>query len=176
TGFQTSIFQPDLANAQDRDYRLSEVLIESGDSGRLAPMSSFAGTPYWSDLNYLSNMSPLPADLRIGSWARLDQAINELAAERGELWVLTGPLYEIRSSLAVTSAEASNRPAGFFKVIAMGNEAAAFVFPAALAQHAHYCAQYRSVAEVQARYGLDLFPASAPTDGAELRAALRCQD
>ncbi len=172
---QTNIAQPDLSDAQDRDYRLNEVIIESGDSGRLVPMSSFAGTPYWADLNYLSNMSPLPGDLRLGSWSRLDQAVNELALQRQELWVLSGPLYEI-GSLSTTAGGAGNQPTAFFKVVADEDGVAAFVFSATLQQHVHYCDQLSSLAEVESRSGLHLFPSTRGGDSEQLRSALRCNN
>lgn len=68
--------QPDLSNLQDRDYRITEFIINPEDRGRLVPMSSFAGTPYWDGLNYLSNMAPIPVGLRLGPWSRLDQAVK----------------------------------------------------------------------------------------------------
>ena len=162
---ETNIIQPDLSNAQDRDYRLNEVLIDTGDSGRLVPMSSFAGTPYWQDLNYLSNMAPMPADLRLGSWSRLDTAVNELAASEQQLWVLSGPLYD-----------GAELPAAYFKIVASGDEVAAFIFPGNLAQHAHYCPQFSSMAEVERRSGLRLFPDVEVIDSPRLAQQLRCDN
>ena len=55
-----AIEQPDLSEAQDRDYRVNEFVLNSDDRGRLAPMTSFADTPFWDDLNYTSNMALFP--------------------------------------------------------------------------------------------------------------------
>jgi endonuclease G len=144
------IIRPDLSNAQDREYRVNEVQINVADRGRLAPMTSFAGTPYWEDLNNLSNMAPLPTDLRVGSWARLEQAINALAAQVGDVYVISGPL--------LTVEQAINNPQAYFKLVLAGNRLAAFVFPGQLRQNDSYCAQISSLEQIEAETGLDLLP------------------
>ena len=86
-----AINQPDLSGPADQSYRINELIIDTKNNGGLVSMSSFAGTPFWSDLNYVSNLAPLSSELRQGSWSRLDQAINEIAALSGELFVISGP-------------------------------------------------------------------------------------
>ena len=88
----STIDRPDLHDAQDRDYRVNEFVLSSDNKGRLAPMTSFADTPYWDDLNYSSNMASLPSDLRLGAWSRLDQAISELSATDGPIYMVSGPI------------------------------------------------------------------------------------
>lgn len=142
--------QPDLSNAQDREYRVNELIYPTVARGRLAPMTSFAGTPYWQELNNLSNMAPLPADLRTGSWARLEQAINMLARQEGEVYVLAGPL--------VRSDDAIEIPQAYFKAVRRGDRVAAFVFAANLPPHVDYCDQQSTLAAIEAAIGLTLFP------------------
>lgn len=146
----TTFVQPDLSNAQDQEYRVNELIYPSVARGRLAPMTSFAGTPYWDELNYLSNMAPLPVDLRTGSWARLEQAINALARREGEVFVLTGPLLHVNDAI--------DTPRAYFKVVRRGDRIAAFVFAADLPPHADYCDQGSSVAQIETATGLILFP------------------
>ena len=143
--------QPDLSNAQDREYRVNELQFNVEDRGRLAPMTSFAGTPYWEDLNNFSNMSPLPTDLRVGPWARLEQAINGLATQVGDAYVISGPL--------LPSAEPIVEPNAYFKVVLAANRLSAFVFPAGLRQNDSYCAQLTTLESIEAETGFDLLPA-----------------
>jgi hypothetical protein len=75
---------------------------------RLAPITSFANTPYWSDLNNLSNMVPMPSNLRLGPWLRLEQAINSLTRRRDELFVVSGPLFLITEPLSSNNLAASS--------------------------------------------------------------------
>ena len=154
------VIQPDLSDAQDREYRVNEVLVNAEDRGRLAPMSSFAGTPYWEELNNLSNMAPLPPALRLGSWSRLEIALNELAAREGELHVVAGPL-------------PGDSPA-YFKVIAGAGGLTAFAFPRDLPRHADFCAQVTTLTSIEARIGHVLFPAGAPVTSDTLLAGLGC--
>jgi len=144
------LVQPDLSNAQDREYRVNEVQINAADRGRLAPMTSFAGTPYWNDLNNMSNMAPLPTDLRVGSWARLEQAINALASQVGDAYVVSGPLLPSQDPIA--------NPSAYFKVVLASNRLSAFIFPGSLRQNDRYCAQLSTLEEVEAATNIDLFP------------------
>lgn len=166
-------FQPDISNLQDRDYRITEVIVNPEDRGRLAPMSSFAGTPYWDDLNYLSNMAPLPAALRLGPWSRLDQAINELAGRVGDIFVVSGPLpasAEFDSGIAPSNGN----PAAFFKFVATASANAAFVFPATSAQHSNFCDREIRLDRLQELSGLDLLPELSQIGNASLYEMLGC--
>lgn len=152
------ILQPELTEEESRSYGINEIIFSTEDQGRLAPMSSFAGAPYWTDLNYISNLAPLPNDLRVGSWSRLDQAANELAARVGEVFVVSGPLYRIQSTLSTSPDNLAVQPSAFFKVIVAGSRQAAFIFPQDLAQHARYCDQLSSLQLIEIETGLTLFP------------------
>ena len=153
TGFE----QPDLSDAQDREYRQTEFTLTTDDRGRLAPMTSFAGTPYWDELNNLSNMSPLPYSLRLGSWSRLDMAINEVAALAGELHVVSGPIYSYSQS--ATTDELLQSPSSYFKVITDGESVAAFVFDSELPPHRHHCDQVSSLEAIESQLDRQLLPA-----------------
>jgi len=167
------LYQPDLSEAQDRDYRVNEFMFNAEDRGRLAPMTSFSRTPYWSELNYISNMAPLPSDLRLGAWSRLDQAVNELVSRVGQLYVVSGPLYERAKRLAVEEGMLEP-PSKYFKVVATSIAYAAFIFPAELPIHAEYCAQFTSIDKIQELSGLRLFPDLEKELSPELFQELRC--
>ena len=168
------INQPDLSGRADQSYRINEMIIDARNNGRLVPMSSFAGTPFWSDLNFLSNLAALPSALREGSWSRLDQAINELAARSGELFVLSGPLYLIQEPLNARGGPELVQPSAFYKLVANQRSHVAFIFHSDLPQHAHYCDQLSSLSEVEQLSGLQLFPDMQDSSTAELAAALHC--
>lgn len=144
-----SVEDIDLSEAQDREYRVNTLLVDHGQRGRLAPMTSFAGTPYWDELNKMGNLALLPAALRQGSWARLEQAINGLASRGEELYVVTGPLMG-----------ADGREEGFFKVVRRKDAEAAFLFDKDLPPHADYCQQLASREGLEEKLELSLFPGS----------------
>ncbi|MGB0701147.1 MAG: DNA/RNA non-specific endonuclease [Pseudohongiellaceae bacterium] len=140
---------------------------------RLAPMTSFANTPYWSDLNNLSNMVPMPADLRRGVWLQLEQRLNRAASRHGELYVIAGPLFLI-SNLSPFSAEQNQTPAAYYKVVAHSSGVAAFVFPAQLGQNAAVCDYQATLADVEGMAGLSLLPDRSVTRSDWLLAELGC--
>ena len=74
---------------------IGELPEENDESARLAPITSFANTPYWSDLNNVTNMVPMPKSLRLGPWLHLEQSLNGLVAKTKELQVISGPLFLI---------------------------------------------------------------------------------
>lgn len=139
----------DLSEAQDREYRVINPRIDHGQLGRLAPMTSFAGTPYWEELNKMGNLALLPAALRQGSWSRLEQAINELAGRGEVMYVVAGPL-----------TSANGRVEGFFKVVRRGDAEAVFSFASDLPPHADYCSQLGKLDELEDKLELSLFPGS----------------
>jgi endonuclease G, mitochondrial len=174
-GQDSSIRQPNLDNQQDRDYRIMEVIISAGDWGRLLPMSSFAGTPYWSDLNFLSVMSYMKPAMRSGPWSRLDQAINRVADAHGEVFITAGPLYVSKIPLDNELIAESNFPAAFFKVVATTDGlVSAFIFAQESSQHQAYCQQISSLESVERQSGLDLFPQTNSWPLGSLNSKLGC--
>ena len=168
-----AIEQPDLRDAQDRDYRVNEFVLNSDDRGRLTPMTSFAGTPYWDDLNYLSNMAPLPSDLRLGAWSRLDQAINELSLSDGPIYVVSGPIY--RSELYDSGKHFEEAPERYFKIAATTQAYAAFAFEAELPINADYCSQLETIDEIQELIDVSIFPDLESLLMPDLFASLGCK-
>ena len=168
-----AIEQPDLRDAQDRDYRVNEFVLNSDDRGRLTPMTSFAGTPYWDDLNYLSNMAPLPSGLRLGAWSRLDQAINELSSSDGPIYVVSGPIY--RSELFDSEKHFEEAPERYFKIVATAQAYAAFAFEAELPINADYCSQLETIDEIQELIDVSIFPDLESMLVPDLFASLGCK-
>jgi hypothetical protein len=158
--------QPNLENSQDREYRVNEIRLLDDERGRLAPMTSFANTPYLSELNLLSNMALLPADLRLGPWSRLDQAVNEQSAHGGYFFVVTGPL--------MAGSQLDAQPTQFFKVIAQNNQLAAFLFPAASAPHVSFCQYQVSFDELERLTQVSFFPEFDAVWSEDLAAKFGC--
>ena len=174
---QPQIVQSVSNDAEERTYQTSEITFLSEDQGRLVPMTSFAGTPYWSELNFLSNMSPLPFELRVGSWSRLDQAINALADKIGEVYVVSGPLYSDGGEGAGDGdqvGESETKPSAYFKVVVTPESLSAFIFEADLRQHANFCDQLSTLEVVEDVTGLTLFPRRESTFADTLHAQLTC--
>jgi endonuclease G len=158
-------------DAEERSYQLGGINLLSEDQGRLVPMSSFAGTPYWSELNFLSNMAALPFELRAGSWSRLDQAINELADKIGEVYVISGPIYNGHEKEMIESAV---KPSAYFKVISTPESLSAFIFDRNVRQHVSFCDQVSTLELIEAATGLTFFPQRENAIAVTLHAQLTC--
>ena len=175
SGDQSRISQPDLQGQQDSSYRVNEIIINSGDRGRLVPMSSFANTSYWPDLNLLSVMSLIKPDLRLGSWARLDQSVNQLVQQTADAYVLVGPIFGNTESVSLENAEDSNAPVAYFKIVANAEgEMSVFVFDQNASLHVNYCALLSDLATVESLTGFDLFPLAEGWPRGTLNRQLGC--
>lgn len=174
--------QPEQAvsiDVEERSYQLDGINLLSEDRGRLVPLSSFAGTPYWSELNLLSNMAALPFDLRIGSWSRLDQAINALADRIGEVYVISGPIYSGRTEKVHERVDANGdggigKPSAYFKVISTPESLSTFIFHSDVRQHVSFCDQVSTLGLIEDATGLNFFPQRENIIADTLDAQLTC--
>lgn len=179
----------DIVQAGEEELRLSDnisrsnnpyagivaEMVEPENRARLAPITSFANTPYWSDLNNFSNMVPMPATLRLGPWLQLEQRINHLVADDNELYVIAGPLYLIKI-LNLSPSSNDLNPAAYFKLISDDSGVVAFMFPEDMEQTAGYCAQRISLAELEEMTELEFYPDRKSTrESRVLLAKLGCQ-
>jgi len=64
------------------------------DRGHLAPLASFKGSRFASQVNYYSNIVPQRPDLNRGPWEALEEKTRDLVRRYGSAWVMCGPLYE----------------------------------------------------------------------------------
>ena len=154
---------------------LNESTSKHEDRARLVPMTSFANTPYWYELNNLSNMVPMPSALRLGAWLQLEQAVNQVVVRKEQLYVVSGPLFLINQALNSGDSAAAFDPAAYFKVVVGANGYAAFVFREDLDQHESFCSQRGELEQIQRMTGLKLFPEREIRQSATLLAELGCQ-
>ncbi|MCY4263517.1 MAG: DNA/RNA non-specific endonuclease [Gammaproteobacteria bacterium] len=165
-----------VASANDNPYAAMAIPEQEPEHrARLAPMTGFANTPYWPDLNRLSNMIPMPSPLRLGPWLSLEQRLNSLAAEMGELHVIAGPLYVI-NELSLSPIPGGLNPAAYYKLVFDDSGVVAFAFPHDLKQHEPLCAQRVEVSAIETMARISFFPdKSAIDESAALLRALGCQ-
>ncbi len=153
---------------------LNEPLGDVEERARLAPMTSFAKTPYWPELNNLSNMVPMPAPLRFGAWLQLEQTLNRIVGDEAELAVISGPLYLINQPLSTANTGTGFNPAAYFKVVVDDSGIAAFVFPQDLPQNARFCGQVAKLDQIELMSSLQLFPDRQLAESKQLLAKLGC--
>jgi len=95
----SQIFRPEpavapTARAVDADYKGSGF-----DRGHQAPSADFRSNPDWMVESFiLSNVVPqVGMGFNRGIWAELEKVVRNLALERGEVYVITGPVYPDRN-------------------------------------------------------------------------------
>ena len=140
------------------------------------PLVSFAGTPYWSDVNYLTNVVARSNSLSQGAWYGLDWAIRNLVNREGAIYVVTGPVFhEDAAPKRLNTSKAHRIPDAFFKVVLTSEgKAAAFLLPQDTAVHVHHCDLQASVEEIERLTGLDLFPERRAQLDISLQTSLGC--
>lgn len=162
---------------EPEDYKGANKALKV-DRGHQAPLASFAGTIYWRDTNYLSNITPQKADLNQKAWMYLESAVRHAAYHLNQVWVLTGPLYEDNETPLPQADEHHKIPSGYWKlVMSKSGKMAGFIFDQDTPKGADYCdTKYEaSLSDIDTKTSLDIAPdapASWPTGS--LRKDLGC--
>ncbi|MDX2149602.1 MAG: DNA/RNA non-specific endonuclease, partial [Bryobacteraceae bacterium] len=161
TNPRPSRFRPDpqlaLPAAADSDYR------HSGFSrGHLAPAADFAWSPDAIRATFLlSNAVPQNQSVNAGAWARLEAAVRSLAAHADAVYVFSGPIFEGETQTIGDNAVAV--PSHCFKAVLVLQNGQrrmyAAIVPNAPALKTPLPHFLTTVDEIEARTGLDLFPA-----------------
>lgn len=156
---------PDIdqdATLEPADYKGAHAALQT-DRGHQVPLAAFSNTAYWSQTNYLSNVSPQSSNLNQGPWVRLETAVRNLARTGEDVFVVTGPLYEWYFGELPQANETHIIPSGFFKVAVTVNsgwvEASAFIMEQDASRQDDYCAKEVTIDEVELRTGLNIMPA-----------------
>lgn len=143
---------------------------------QLVPLVNFAGTPYWRDVNYMTNAVARSRNLSQGAWYGLEWSIRNLVNRESEVYVLTGPIYREESVVASLETQAQHRvPDAFFKIVVSADERlTAFIFDQDLPVHVHHCDNRASVDEIERATGLEFFPESPRLGAGSLDTGLGC--
>lgn len=143
---------------------------------RYVPLVDFAGTPFWQDINYLTNIVPRTKSLSQGAWYGLNWAIRNAVNRLGEIYVITGPVYYPEPVVSPLTTERNHRvPDGFFKVVISADGGlSTFVFEQQTPVHVHHCDLESSLETIEALTGYTLIPGSAVTSYESISSALGC--
>ena len=127
---------------------------------RLIPLVSVAATPYWHEANLLSASTLRTVNLDRGAWSGLEWSLRNLVNRRGDVYVVTGPIYgpEPDPSHEPSTAE-TDLPVAFFKLVATPSGAlSVFRFDQAFGVYLHHCEARSTLAEIETETGLQFFP------------------
>ena len=134
---------------------LADYVRSGYDRGHLAPAGDMPSAPAQAESFSLANIVPQNRALNRGLWAAIEESVCRLATERGEIFVVTGPIFEGRSVGAIKGRVLV--PTQLFKAIydPRTGEAGAYLAPNKAG------AEWRAVslAALRDTAGLDVFPA-----------------
>ncbi len=179
-GIASSLSRRPVADDYAIETLTSADFMTSDSTGYIraqyVPLVSFAATPYWDEVNYLSNAVARTNSLSQGAWYGLDWAIRNLVNREAAVFVVTGPTFNSEAEPRLLNTARSHRvPDGFFKVVVdKEGRAAAFLFDQDTPVHVHHCELTSSIEEVEAITSLDLFPEATAPLTLELQSALGC--
>ncbi len=156
------------------DYTSAHATIGT-DRGHQAPLASLSNYSDWQTLNYLSNITPQRSELNQGPWNILEQRVRSLAnrSDVGNVYVVTGPLYEYHFADLPNADESHTIPSGYWKVIYINQsgtiQTAAFIMDQHLSRNTNFCTTQVTINEVESRSGLNILPQMSNQSSIESR-------
>ncbi len=139
--------------AELRDY------VRSGyDRGHMAPSADMPDAQAQSQSFSLANMVPQNSENNRYLWAGIESSVRKLAQDRGELFVITGPLFKGKSITQVGSRVMV--PTQLYKVVYDPKRKQAGAYLVANEATGDYSVV--SVAELEKIAGIDFFPGMPP--------------
>lgn len=104
---------------KDDEYKGVEKL--KYDRGHLAPLGSFKGSRFASQVNFYSNIVPQKSTLNRGAWKNLEGKVRSLVNTYDHVWVMSGPLYE-QDMPPLPKAKPHKVPSAFWTIIVASNK------------------------------------------------------
>ncbi|MDR1380085.1 MAG: DNA/RNA non-specific endonuclease [Tannerella sp.] len=154
-------FVPDPGVSSGESATTDDYRNSGWDRGHMAPAADMKWSRQAMDESfYLSNICPQNRNLNAGVWNSLEEQVRALAAEKGRIYVVCGPMVSERPRTIGANRVAV--PDAFFKALLQNDggvwHAIAFVFENRSGRNplATYA---KSVEELQALTGIDFFPA-----------------
>ena len=117
-GVRASSFRPDPEIPYESQAKKSDYARTGYDQGHMAPAADFSQNQKLMDESFLfSNVVPQNADNNRKIWASLEKKVRSWLGKRGELYVVTGPVFKNgRVSQTLGSSQVAI-PDAIFKVV-----------------------------------------------------------
>lgn len=140
--------------ADDR-AELKDYAHSGYDRGHMAPSGDMPNKHAQYESFSLANMIPQNPNNNQNLWAGIEDSVRKFAKYRGELYVITGPIFDGASVERINFRVLV--PSQIFKAIydPVGQAAAAYIAPNARGS----AYQVISIADLEKRTGINLFPA-----------------
>ena len=146
---------PKYESATTDDYKNS-----GWDRGHMAPAADMKWHPQaMKESFYLSNICPQNHNLNGGAWKDLEEQVRDLAAQKGKIYVICGPI--VSEDYQTIGANKVVIPSAFFKVLLQeenGNIYTIGFIYENVAGRRPMSTYARTVDEVEELTGIDFFP------------------
>ena len=144
----------------DERARLSDYSHSGYDRGHMAPSADMPTKLAQHECFTLANMVPQNSDSNRGIWAAIEHSTRAMAKERGELYVITGPVFTTS-----TPQRLKNRvliPTKIYKAIydPTTKKGAAYIIDNVSGDHYNTI----SIMELEQLSGIRFFPSMKPAD------------
>ncbi len=155
------------------DYTGANSSELEADRGHQAPLASFAGSRYWYEANYLSNITPQDEDLNQGPWKELEDKVRDVASYEDPLYVVTGPLFNSEMNKLPKADEDHVVPFAYFKIVYNRKGAVGFIMAQSTERNDSYCSKMSSIRSIQE---LTSFELPSLVDNIKLKTELGCNN
>lgn len=149
---------PDRFRAWLKDYARSGF-----DRGHMAPSGNAPNKSAQWETFTLANMVPQAPKLNRGLWERYESALREMAKRRGQIYIITGPLYE---GAYIKKVGRVLVPTSVYKVVLDPNNQVAGAI-VCVNDDTESC-QSSTVAELQKRAKITFFPSGSWREGLQI--------
>jgi endonuclease G len=143
---------PARDRAELRDYSRSGY-----DRGHMSPNGDMPGKSSQHDSFSLANIVPQDPESNRGIWQKIESSVRSLAKKRGELYVITGPLF--RGARLSRIGDRVMVPSHVYKVVLDPGSGKAGAYLVENGPTSEYATV--SVAELETLAGIDFFPGMA---------------
>ena len=150
-----SNFHAEPALPLEQRAELADYARSGWDRGHLAPSGDMPDPDAQQESFSLANIIPQAPDLNRGLWGDMESAVRTLAERRGELYVVTGPVFQGAQVRALNGRVLI--PTHVFKAVLDPRRQQAGAYLAPNAGRATW--RLVSMEEVRRLTGLDVFPA-----------------
>lgn len=140
-----------------RDWSGAYAALEY-EKGHQAPLAAFSGTEFWRITNLLSNITPQKKQLNERAWKDLEERIRDAAHSLGNLYVITGTLYEKEMPPLPNTRKKHQVPSGYWKVVKRGLRTEGFIMQQNIASDRKACDAVVPISQIEALTNLNLFP------------------
>ena len=158
-------FAPDPELPKGKRAELEDYRGSGYDRGHMAPAADMRWSAQAMEESfYLSNMAPqVGPGMNRGIWSEIESSIRTWVAQRGELFIYTGPIFETPKVAKIGPNQVAV-PTHFYKVVfdPVRVETIAFVVPNAPHPNRKIDEFITSVRDIEQRTGLDFLNRISP--------------